>query len=1355
MTEFDFLNRLKKFLEKEKKMKRWRKITSLIALVVSSFTIYILIYPALAASNNTTDLGLILKNASLTTKSSVNVETEQIEEWVEKNLTPSIELNNLQNSTIELSKYETSTTPSAILEGERALRNMEPSSTLPPVSLNDYIQEIEILEGAEKTSASSYLVTGDFLRIRIFYNLPMNTLTESQSVIEYELPDTMKSVTLLHNDLKERELPDPIGSFEFIEEQGKRLFKLAHSEDVIEENQLRGLEGAYIEFDCLISQLEFDSMQHCNIEFNNRHILDFTLVGTLSVKIESQQSEYKKPHFESSIFIDYTIYLESTQGTNAPVSLIASFDNANKFPAFFGQDPKPLTVVKMENGVEKSAAYSLNEDSANQFKISFPKMEKGDIYKITRGMITSISSSSGGNEVKSFVIAESNDYANQSLVAKKKDFIFITREEHTKQISLNSYVKQKIYGHLLWSIDINKEHQELLNYTLRDTLAESKPSTLFGDILLYNLNKGTVKKVTLPYKFEDENEKRDTFRLEYSTMNYSTVETITTILNENGLEENRCVETFFPDPIYSINDRCFFLDYGLSLGKDKYFKLAAEGQEEMDLEWRFSIGTPFNTSSLLRGWLLDIEILDDGNEHYFNEDQINSMIRKMNDNIEPSYGYGLSTRNYEYLTNYKGERKVKKFSVAPSSDYPISSHTTDGTGISGEVFNLPSKMKINSSVTKKPSILVRFHTGELGLGKYAQIDDEILLTQNYEPLHIEDANLSGKKTIHQYYDPLDLNQKNSLKWKITPPSALMYSSPYLITAEIDSNSGMDWKKIQILQEKYNHIDEYELTTTFQKGIHNMEFKKHQETVDGHLKEYISLKFPKYFSLEDYKIFVIGEMKAPFSWKSKYGIQYQEFEVKASIKEDNPPYYEMSPSDIQIQRVEKDPNLNAVSKKGTFDPTSSTVSYEVMVNPSEQNMNPNLDTIILEDDFHHHIHPPSELTSTLIPDSIEVYDGYSNGLLDRSDYKYRYSVEKASESSGEEDVFHRLQIIVPDERFLIVRYKYKFGLPLGKKEQVTLNNSIWVRDGVGRNIKRPSSVEMNIEVTGNDLDKKIHFYVVDKNDYSQKFGNVSYLLYEYDGASYQKVGTLSSNTDGLFEAEAEPDGLLTYNREYKLVQSNFPNGYTANPVTHFYLRSENDPISKGPNFDTALQLRKSDNVFLENDKNIELKIIKEWKIKDTGENAPSVSHTINAKLYRREERYPAPPVLTEDPVTTELKEDILLGSSFGWQTTKTDLPSFGVKGSDPTRQYAVKYTYIIKEEKSQDLPQQYYEVSYQNQELGESGTMKIINTVHPGVIEALELPNTGGRGVHIYLIIGVFLIAAAIIAQYTNQRRYPF
>lgn len=112
---------------------------------------------------------------------------------------------------------------------------------------------------------------------------------------------------------------------------------------------------------------------------------------------------------------------------------------------------------------------------------------------------------------------------------------------------------------------------------------------------------------------------------------------------------------------------------------------------------------------------------------------------------------------------------------------------------------------------------------------------------------------------------------------------------------------------------------------------------------------------------------------------------------------------------------------------------------------------------------------------------------------------------------------------------------------------------------------------------------------------------------------------------------------------------------------------------------------------------------------------------------------APPSVN-DPSLLETKpyKTYELTSETSWQMMLKNLPKIGkTDGKD------VYYTYFVKEI---DIPN--YESTYENNDGLTAGTITIKNTDtrQPGY----ELPHTGGFGVYVFYVSGVFLLVGASI-----------
>lgn len=240
------------------------------------------------------------------------------------------------------------------------------------------------------------------------------------------------------------------------------------------------------------------------------------------------------------------------------------------------------------------------------------------------------------------------------------------------------------------------------------------------------------------------------------------------------------------------------------------------------------------------------------------------------------------------------------------------------------------------------------------------------------------------------------------------------------------------------------------------------------------------------------------------------------------------------------------------------------------------------------------------------------------------------------------------------------------------------------------------------------------------------------LYEWDGEDWVKLNetSLVTGEDGIVALRK-----LTPDTAYKLQETKAPIGYVlSDGAFEFWVRSsESGEISVlAPDGFSGQELDIDDTLQAANDELVlnettSLTIRKDWYTSD-GEVYEYVPiDSISVEIYRSSDLNPEEEELYRTVTMTKLEL---------WQLTVDDLP-LNAMAEDGT---IMTYTYTVKE-----IPVEDFVTEYSNEE----GIHVISNTQIP---YQAEFPQTGGSGVHWYILCGLSMTMAALICGIGQRHR---
>ncbi len=270
---------------------------------------------------------------------------------------------------------------------------------------------------------------------------------------------------------------------------------------------------------------------------------------------------------------------------------------------------------------------------------------------------------------------------------------------------------------------------------------------------------------------------------------------------------------------------------------------------------------------------------------------------------------------------------------------------------------------------------------------------------------------------------------------------------------------------------------------------------------------------------------------------------------------------------QTQTITNNDETKVVRKSGKKNGNdASLLEYSVVINPKGKDLLQDGEggTLNLKDILEYHYNPwDSKAKITLVPGSVVVYlmdsDGTKGSKLSSEEYSYTYREEatntgKNNNGDPEQNRKNILELIVPDNKALILEYQYKCRGEVGKWVNPTNTASLYGNGNKKDSDSTTTDSQLQDSSAGANING-ITIYKVDSANNGLYLKGAEFDLYKWDKNDYViDQRSLISNADGEIEIKN-----LKHNQAYKLVETKAPDGYEiSDEIANGYLFYISDP-----------------------------------------------------------------------------------------------------------------------------------------------------------------------------------------------------
>ena len=1079
--------------------------------------------------------------------------------------------------------------------------------------------------------------------------------------------------------------------------------------------------------------------------------------------------------------LHYTVTVSSTDGWNQKVDINDKLDNTGKVTGTYVRSSIKLTDKnKKEISLDGHLTWSETEQS---FSIkNLPEMNKKDKYILTYDV--ELSGSYGGSGSGSF-----HNYAETNNEQKTDPWTW-----HSNYIEKHgSYNNED--GYMYWTVTLSNYYGgNLKNYKVEDAL-QTNGATIVGDVTITEKSKddtvspfGTINGVDGKDKF-DYTFTKDATGTEYTfyykttvpdgvktVKNKSTVDTgkekyeataepgitdrswstskstagsLTETSTPNLLKAPWKIEVVVPnkwesygilDKIYSTKD----LD-GIHYG------IASELQSDLENHLTFTLvdnTTMTYAQAIAAGIQIEIKYADiqDGFNKKTGEMLSKAKEISSTDSTTPVRSFYIKLTKTD---SYKGQN-IKKLTIDSYSTYVDVSKVEPGNEIT-------IRNKANNAEAKYTYTKPKEHTNfEKGVSEREAYQwDAGNFTDKLDDVGYKE---SGRTLYYQLtLDTSDLTEFTENEYTVTDklPAGLKY---------VEGSAQGAFRLASNSVTCYNFYRDYD--PWFKNdGIEEFSFDN-----ATHLDKFFEVNATTYSSTEGQTLtFKIKNLQSlNHNTKNNFFQQMSGFYIRYKVEVDTDLWKNWNGTGIENDSKDERTYINTAHwgkldakaevtlkrrtenlKKDVDQLTDSnghrigSAAYTIKINPGAKDLVPNSDTVTLTDI----LTVQQGYTAELDLNSVQLYDAadttFSNPLS-RNEYTFHYTshVDAASVNT------YTMELTVPDQRALVLKYTYKTNAGVGNKvklDNTALLNGKWEADS--------NQTLQDIKAGGYVSQTKLVVHKVDSSNQANGLEGAKFSLYWLDKTTGEWKTTekqnYTSDENGQFtiwlgHKELHADvGTL-----YKLVEEAAPDGYRKTSKPYYFIfaaqdETDADAYNKAVNGRTTDASRNTlpsltdsnlmiciyneqSDLYISNERS-KLIIQKFWTNQYNEQTEPKEeSVTVDLYKYKKD----------TDRANGEKVMSITLNNGNSWTATCNDLDE--------------GYLYYIKEASTDNK----YEVTYSSSnETGveNGGVLTLTNKEKPET-PGYELPSTGGTGTLPYTAVGGTMMLSALAYSFIHRKR---
>lgn len=1006
---------------------------------------------------------------------------------------------------------------------------------------------------------SQPLADGSNVRAKLAYTIPMGSLTGKGLKVTYQFPDGFKiDKEQKGNVYSKTDFSKVIGTYT-ISTDGK--VEITFNENFDPSSKQTGTVTVN-------GTLE-------NSSSSDEKKLNFPGSGTTIVikKKDNGDTDHNikvEKHGEVAAdkkSVNYTVKVSTTKGTPDTVDVNDTLTYVNNATGSY--DKRRFKIVKEDASGQKSELSTskyqptISTNSGNQatFKIvGLPKLDKGESYEITYSVKINPKENTTGEES-----------IGNSVHAKSKD-----KEDwggDSKTISNRLIHKWGNYnnGQIEWTIYVNEAQVDISHYKLTDSLPDN--ASLLDDIKLIDTSTGEKydlsslivkgkkgdKEISIDFSKLPDKYKKDTFRITYTTKapeaSYKSKDV------KNSVD--------FHDSTHHYSDSTTVTVQPTKYGIEKKFdseEAISGNSEERRYNWHsiFKLsGKELNTLD----YTDSIQKATSTNEH-------DSTAKEQDEGSH----YGVANELYKELTDpnkqelvvEEGSQVTKKYVLGTDYEVKLWFLDKDNKQIDKDDSKTPVRhfqlrVMPKSGKTIKPTKFVIHYSTHANIGKVSPGE-----TWTYK--NVGDFSYFNNEQIaerssdsHSYKKDCKLVKQASLTGKDGSYQGADR------TADFDETDGTIYYRILLTIPK-DSTGKIDVTDILPKGM---------TYEDGSLKAaFYGNDFWTYSKQDwwdgsgEHTYDLAGDQKAnvsttkqadgttklnvvlPDGYHSSDSSHIIQLTYKASVKDDET-WQDMNNTKKSYtntvswngytdqQTTTETREVSVLKKKGVQikdangNPTN-VVGYQVDINPQGLDLNPDGDTVVLNDQLS--LSSGMDAYLDLQKTKLYKYDPKAeNHIGDEIDHSL-YSLKYDSDT-------HQIKLELPDKTACVLVYQYSIDT------DDNINPTISNKASLAGKYASSESTKLTDSSSSADItEQKISVYKVDSDDYTKRLPGAEFSLEKLYNGSWQKVAAKDVNVDGKLVIDKNGKLDLTNlanNTVYRLKESQAPSGYGLNS-NYFYL-----------------------------------------------------------------------------------------------------------------------------------------------------------------------------------------------------------
>ena len=989
---------------------------------------------------------------------------------------------------------------------------------------------------------------GDQIKAELEYFLPAGVVTSQSKVISYQLPKGIYPLETLTGTVYRRGSDGSEGSAIGTYVIGQNgLIQITFSDEFAN-------DGLSLEGDIMF----MGTMSSNNTKVDQK--LEFGGDGG-SVTIKKREEEADKGDVniqKTSILrndsntIDYTITVGTTNGTKKEVTVQDWLTNATYQEMSIKVVKQPENrPVEIKGKLNFSNNKTYNASNKPSFKIDqLPALNPGETYKITYTVDANYPQKDGTNTVENSASSDGKSAWNKVEVSKPK----IKKD--------GSYNEDS--GKIKWVITVYSGGKSLEGYQVTDKIDGKTLNEQKAMLKVKGQDPGTA--ITLPYTFE-----KDTTE-EYYTIEYETeapdVSIGSTVNVKNEAEIGKEGEKYDTDKTIGVTKR----DWGIGKYLDAQENIAADGNRKYI--WKSTITLPNERIEKLQEFEYTDEIVTGTGDiaHY-------GILKEVKDDIE-------KTLQISYIDENGASVSSPLSSCSDWLSYKIEFPGTNGEDAHIQNFKVIFIPEANSKASKYIGKNIEF--------KYPTIAETSNVKEGEESEFKNNASVSGKVTSAsvKYKQPEYLVKESSLsgatnmndiaQWWSTPSWLQQFSRSgqqnatlgtdryiyYRIRISPDEN-GIGPENDIILTDQIPKGTEFVLDSGFATyckadgsgawydGENGYSFKNSDGSKSDKNPDF------NFDSKSGILTITLKKNTCNFNTDRKVAIFYA-VKITDDTLLDGTGTCDFTNTVTWGKRTASTTTnvkqlMEKVEKTGKLRNDQDIVDYRIVLNPGAEDLDPESDTLTLEDTLNYETSKLVSVNLDLGSVKLYLYDNTKEdncgALIDASKYAVKYDYSQSGKRI--------MKITLPDSLACVLKYSYQYDF--GNKGYDYNNPPKLTNEAkLGSYSSKQTSTNVKDAQSGASAGKaKIVVYKVDSKDYSKFLQGAEFKLYKAGSAGWTEMSkTYTTDEDGKIQftiGEDKPSVSydVNYDTLYKLVEIQAPENYKLSTVPTYFAVLENE------------------------------------------------------------------------------------------------------------------------------------------------------------------------------------------------------